>query len=281
MNSTEEWMLRPGGLAVRLREIRDAADLTGAALAAKLGWIQPKISKIETGKQLPTVEDVRAWAMACGADDDTAQALLDLRAEARTLRRRWNQMLRGGQAEIQRTYGNQVQDSTVIRNVEVTTVPGLLQTSGYARAQIVQGVVLHDFDPDEVDAAVEARMARQAVLYDTSKRFEFVVTEAALRLRYCPREDMIDQLGHLLGLTANRSNVWFGILPFGKELPIVPQGRFLILDDAVLLEDYSGEESLRDDNAPYAKAMDMMVESAATGDEARRIIIAAMDALRN
>jgi len=48
--------------------------------------------------------------------------------------------------------------------------------------------------PDEIDAAAAQRMLRQQVLYDTSKTFEFVITEAALCLLLCPLAAMLAQL---------------------------------------------------------------------------------------
>ena len=43
-------------------------------------------------------------------------------------------------------------------------------------------------------------MHRQQVLYDTSKAFEFVFTEAALYLLPCSRQVMLGQLDRLLSL---------------------------------------------------------------------------------
>jgi len=43
----------------RLRVLREEARLTGKDLAARLGWAQSKVSRLENGKQTATVEDVR------------------------------------------------------------------------------------------------------------------------------------------------------------------------------------------------------------------------------
>jgi transcriptional regulator with XRE-family HTH domain len=280
MSSSEEWLTRPGGIAYRLRSLRQGADLSGAALAAKLGWIQPRISKIETGKQMPTAEDVAAWARACGADDATVDELLGVRVDAEVQHKRWQQQVRGGQAAIQQDYDGMVRAATVIRNAEVTTVPGLLQTPDYARYQAHQAVRLHDADPAEIEATVAARIRRQDVLYDTTKQFEFVITEAALRLVLCPRDAMQAQLDRLLGLTFGRANVWFGIIPFGVELLTVPQNRFLMLDETVLVEDFADEVTYRGERAAtYAKAMDLLKAEAVEGESARALILKAIAAL--
>ncbi|GGU26502.1 helix-turn-helix domain-containing protein [Nocardioides albus] len=68
-------------LTEALRDARRAAGLTGAGLADALGsgWSQPKVSKIESGRQAISEAEVRAWAAAVGADKEM---LLALRARA-------------------------------------------------------------------------------------------------------------------------------------------------------------------------------------------------------
>ncbi len=279
-NPTEAWSLRPGGLARQLRKLREDAGLTGSALAAKVGWTQPKVSKIDNGRQLPTEEEVRAYALAAGADADTLQGLLELRSGADVISREWRHGRDKGQAAIQRTYDDAVRAAAVIRNVELTTVPGLLQTREYARSQAMHGVTLLGFSPDELEATLDARMRRQEVLYDETKRFEFVMVEAGLRMLYTTREVMLAQLDRLLGVTFPRDNLWFGIIPFGVRVPIIPETRFVMLDDVVMVEHPAGDETYRGDRtAKYAKAMEALAAESVTGDDARRLIVAAMRAL--
>lgn len=279
-NPTEAWLLKPGGLARQVRKLRERSGMTGAILGERLSWNQSKVSKIETGKQLPTIDDLHAFAAVVGLEEDDLQGLLDLRAQADAISREWRTGKSGGQAAIQESYDDLVRAAKVIRNAEVTTVPGLLQTREYARAQAQQAVELHGFDPLEIEATLDARARRQEVLYDATKRFEFVVTEAALRLLYCPADVMLAQLDRLLSLTYARANVWFGIIPFGAELPIVPQNRFIAIDDVIFIEDFADEVIYRGPRADtYAKAMDLLMAEAVTGDAARRLILAAIDSL--
>jgi transcriptional regulator with XRE-family HTH domain len=53
-------------LGARLRELRTQAGLTGRVLAQRLGWPQSKISKLETGRQTATADDLQAWAAGIG-----------------------------------------------------------------------------------------------------------------------------------------------------------------------------------------------------------------------
>lgn len=49
-----------------LRRLREEAGLTGSQLAASLHWAQSKVSRIETGKQSATTDDVVSWVRAVG-----------------------------------------------------------------------------------------------------------------------------------------------------------------------------------------------------------------------
>lgn len=282
MNSNDQGPPRPGSLPARLRELRTTAGITGGELAEKIGMIQPKVSKIENGRQLPTAEEVTAWVRACGRDAELDE-LLELREESEVQHRSWRRQLRsGGQASIQKSYDELVRSAKVIRNAEVSTVPGLLQTAEYARHQFMQGVRLHEARTEEEDEVIAAKMARQSVLYDRGRRFEFVITEACLLLLYCPADVMLEQLDRLLSVAAgNVPAVWLGIIPFGVELPVVPQNRFIIIDDLVMVEGFVGEtEYVGGQAAKHLRAMDALVEEAVTGEPARRLITRAMDEIR-
>src|SRR5438876_8114861 len=62
--------------------IRAAAYPSGNRFAKDIGWQQSRVSKIETGTQLPTEDDIRAWVRTAGAEDVTHE-LLELLADAR------------------------------------------------------------------------------------------------------------------------------------------------------------------------------------------------------
>jgi transcriptional regulator with XRE-family HTH domain len=281
VNSIEEWLTQPGGLATRLQELRKQACLTGVSMGRALTWTQSKISEIETGKQMPSADDVAAWAGSCGAGT-AAPELLELLAEAQALHRDWKQQTRLGQVAIQRNYDDLARQATVIRNAELTVVPGLLQTPEYARARIAENVRLHHSNEQEIAAATAERIRRQEVLYDTTKRFEFVITEAVLRFLLCPPPVMIAQLDRLLGLTAGMAHVSFGVIPFGVELPITPQNTFILFDDLAVVETHLGRTMHHSEEAAsYAEAMDNLRAEAWTEDQARHLIIRATDDLRN
>ncbi|GAA4701520.1 helix-turn-helix domain-containing protein [Phytohabitans rumicis] len=281
MNSIEDWLNRPGGLTERLRATRRTASLTGTELARSLGWPQSKVSKIETGKQMPTDEDVSSWATACEAPEAVAVQLVGLLAEAQGLHQEWKHQVRLGQVGIQRNYDELARRATVIRNAEVVYIPGLLQTAAYARCRIAEGTRLHGANPEEIDAAAAERMRRQQLLYDTTKRFEFVITEAALRLLLCPRDVMLAQLDRLLSVTG-LAHITFGIIPFGVELSTTPQNGFILFDEELaVVETFTGETMHHgDEAAAYARAMSYLLAEAAIGEDARRLVTRAIEDLQ-
>jgi transcriptional regulator with XRE-family HTH domain len=282
MNTIESWLIRPGGLAERLRELRKAAGLPGARMASDLGWLQSKVSKIETGRQMPSSENVQAWARRCDASTEVGDELQELLAEAQAIHQEWKQRVRLGQAPIQRSYDDLAQQATTIRNAEIICVPGLLQTPEFAAARIAEAVQLHGAPAQEVNAATAERIRRQQILYDTSKTFEFIITEAVLHILLCPPNVMLAQLDRLLSLTAGMPHITFGVIPFRIPLTITPQNSFILFDDLVMVETFAGETVHHgDEAATYAAAMDHLSSVAWTGDRARQLILQAANALRN
>src|SRR5262245_59866224 len=82
-------------LGRRLRELRQQADLTGVQLAESLSWPQSKVSKLETARQTPTEDDIRAWTQATGSEAHTEELLIALRTlEAQHAE--WQRVLRPG-----------------------------------------------------------------------------------------------------------------------------------------------------------------------------------------
>jgi transcriptional regulator with XRE-family HTH domain len=267
-------------LAERLFQLRKEAGLTGDQLAATLGWDKAgrtKVSKIENGRQVPTPAEVTGWANAAGHPEQ-ADELLDLLAELVTVHTQWRRRLREGQAVVQQDIDRRTRAATRFRNVEIALIPGLLQTSGYARA--IGMMVSAVYGTRDLDAYVQARMQRQDVLYDPSKVFEFIIAEAALRSLPCPKQVMLGQLDRLLSL--GLENVTLGILPQGAELTVLPFSSFLLLDDDLTIETWAGkiEEHAGEQVAVSHRIFGMLMAEALTGDEARRLIMAVAEGLR-
>jgi transcriptional regulator with XRE-family HTH domain len=274
-----QWLTRPTGLATRLRALCAQAGFTGKALAEDLGWPEYRVSKIFNGHKTPSIAEVNAITAACRADPDEARDLRALVAEAVTRRSDFRSRQKDGQADVQRTYNELVEGSTLIRHFEVAYVPGLLQTPDYARRVFEEQAALHG-GLDDVDVAVATRAERQRWLYNPDKRFEFLLTESVLRF-VLPSPDamraQLDRLQTVVGV----GNIRFGVIPFGVSLPITPQGPIQLYDDLGIVEHYLGEDFYRgEDSARLARVFDFLWDEAIEGDAVRRMIVEAQAALR-
>ena len=225
MNPSQEARLQLGH---RLRQVRENTGLTGRDFAARLGWAGSKVSRIETGKQSASANDVLAWAVAAGLPCLSRDELV---AESRQVQfeyAAWRQRLKNGTATRQRA-GIELAASTTLQRVfEPDIVPGLLQTRAYARG-VLRRVVAFDGLPDDVEEGVRTRLRRQRLLADPAHHFQFLIGEAALHYRTFPPAVLTEQLEHL-ATTAKLASIELRILPLTAELPVMMVEGFSIYD---------------------------------------------------
>ncbi|MGH3854516.1 MAG: helix-turn-helix domain-containing protein, partial [Pseudonocardiaceae bacterium] len=229
-------------LGLRLRELRQQADLTGRQLAESLSWPASKISKLENGRQTPTDEDIRGWTNVTDSESE-AEALLASLHTLEVQHAEWQRQLRTGLRPHQEALAELDARTRLFRAFEPTFTPGLLQTAEYARARFAQSVTVFKVRND-INEAVRARVQRQEMLYRPDKRFHFVLTEATLRYRLCPPEVMLGQLDRLVSFSA-LPNVRLGIIGFETAYVVGPAHGFWLLDnDRVMVETFSAELNL-------------------------------------
>jgi transcriptional regulator with XRE-family HTH domain len=266
-------------LGLRLRELRRHSGLTGRELAGQLGWPASKISKLENGHQTPTDGDLRAWANATGAEKVVAELVASLHT-LESQHAEWRRQLRGGLRSHQVELARLDEKTKLFRALESTFIPGLLQTAEYARARFAQSIRVLKV-PNDVDEAVRVRLQRQEILYQSDKRFHFLLTEAVLRYRLCPVEVMLAQLDRLVALSAMR-NVRLGIIPFETPYSVAPAHGFWLLDeDLVIVETFSAELHLAQppEIALYSAIFDRLAAIASYGRDARAVITRIMEDL--
>jgi transcriptional regulator with XRE-family HTH domain len=261
-------------LASRLRQLRLDAALSGEQLAARLGWTQSKISKIETAKTRPSAEDVRMWGEATRADREVINELSELAQGVHTEALNWRVSHGGGLTKRQLEMAEIEARSDVVRSFQPAVVPGLLQTGGYAREVLTYADRSGQRD---VPAAVAARLERQSVLYDQEKRFEFVLTEAALWWRPGPPALLLAQLDRVLSIMT-LSNVDVRIIPLNSEARSFYVNGFLLYETPdeplVVVETYTQELLLTEPSEvdAYRQLHGRLQESAVQGAEARVLI---------
>ncbi len=185
-------------VAAELRRIRQRAGLSTYQIAGQLGISQSNVSKIENGRISVSVPNARAWGRAAGLDGEELERLVERAELARTeVVTRRSVARRGGFATKQRQFGALEATARTILNFQPTGVPGLLQVAAYAHS-----VFARRLDEHEAAAAVAARIARQELLYDGTRRFDFVLTEQVVRWRFGPLA------AHLAQLDTTRRRTW-------------------------------------------------------------------------
>jgi transcriptional regulator with XRE-family HTH domain len=271
-------------LAAALKALRAGAYPSGAQLAVQLGWAQSKVSRIETGRQRPSEEDISAWVGATGGSPETAAELLGMLRAARVEYVAWKDAYRelgadGVQADIL-AYEAQ---SARIAEFQPAMISGLVQTAGYARdmLHLPCGPLSFGADEEELERMVDVRMQRQRVLYGRDHQVTVIMLQAALRSRVVAVPVLAEQLTWLAS-ASGLSALELGIVPDEALLPVYPLSGFRLYDDLVIVESIERELELAegDQVARYEKYLGQLREAAVTGDEARRLIAAAAAALR-
>ena len=250
------------GLGARLRHKREVAGLTREEAGDAIRGSAAKISRLELGRVGFKERDVSDLLTRYGVvDPDERAEFLTLvgRANAPGWWHRYSDLL----PSWFETYLGMEQAASMIRTYELQFVPGLLQTTRYARA-VTQ--LVHS-DPAEVERRVELRMRRQAILSaPDGPTLWAVVDEAALRRSLAGAELQREQLDRLIEL--NRlSNVALQIAPLRYGGHAAAGGPFTILrfrepdlPDIVYLEQLTSALYLdkRDDVDAYIQVMERL-----------------------
>lgn len=117
--------------------------------------------------------------------------------------------------KVQADIKSLAESSSVVRQFLPAMPGGLVQTPEYARLALTPNVPSRP--ARDVEKAVRARLDRQQVLDDTSKTFIILMTEQAVRWRYCDRGVMARQVEHMVRV-ASRPNVEIAILPLAAQV---------------------------------------------------------------
>lgn len=192
----------------------------------------------------------------------------------------WKRLQRSGLRRLQESTGDLYQQTKLFRIYVSDVIPGFLQTPGYATA-LLSSIADFRGTPDDVSDAVAARMRRNGVLSNGTRRFSFVLEESVLRYRLCSAETMAAQLGHLLGVM-DLQNVAVGIVPFSAQRTMWPMPTFTIFDDTrVHADTLDAAATLTQPSQVelYARAFDRLSQVAARGAAARSLIADAVASL--
>ncbi|MEU2512800.1 Scr1 family TA system antitoxin-like transcriptional regulator [Streptomyces syringium] len=209
-------------LAAMLKALRKRAGLSGDRLAGRCNMSQSKVSRIENGKVRPSLVDVEQILKALDAPPEVVAEVAALARIANTEWRNLRDLRRKGLGTRQAELKALEASSTHMRYFLLSMVTGLLATPEYVRASLAHS-------PADTSKAVAGKLARQAVLYNTSKKFSFILTEQAVRWPVVDPLALAEQMDRLSSLTY-LPNVRIGVIPVGAPTPTTPLNTFTIYD---------------------------------------------------
>ncbi|MFG3021915.1 helix-turn-helix domain-containing protein [Streptomyces sp. NPDC048254] len=253
-------------LGAELRHAREKAGLSQTELGQRLFVSGSFIGQLEAGTRRMLPEYARILDEVLGRDGFFAR---NCKAAAKS--RYQDHFAEAAESETQ---------ATAIRQYAPLLIPGLLQTSAYARA------VNRAYDPttpeETIEEWVDNRMARVRLLDDPTKPLLWVVLdEAALHRGAGGRAVMAEALSHIAGLV-RRGRVIAQVLPLSAGAHTAMEGALKLMDfeDAPPLAYLEGVRTgrLEDDPATVTQlrfVFDLLVASALSQEKS----LALMDAL--
>ncbi|MFF0292525.1 helix-turn-helix transcriptional regulator [Kitasatospora sp. NPDC004614] len=217
-------------LASRLKELRDARELTLTQVAEVVEVNQSSLSRIENGDRGTTPLLVKALLDCYQVIDPVEREdILDLVRADQAQRQQWWKKY---SAVINTTqYGGYLaleSSATSLRSYEPQLMPGLLQTADYARRVITEMRV--DLTAKQIDALVTVRMERQDKLLgrEDAPKLWAVIDEAAIRRIGSNRTVLKGQLEHLLEVSP-RPGITLQLLPFSAGFHPGLYGSFMLM----------------------------------------------------
>ncbi|MEV0295699.1 DUF5753 domain-containing protein [Nocardia sp. NPDC050710] len=201
----------------------------------------------------------------------------DLVATLRNLRSmylEWRRVNASGHAPRQRRSIGIESATKLIRWHEVNVIPGLLQTSDYARG-ILRACIDMTGGRDDLDDAVAARMERQKVLHAGARRFTFLVEAGALYRTVGSSEVMAEQMDALVEASRN-PRISLGVIELTARYRCPARGFILFDRSMVMVETPSAELTITrpSEVVTYERTFALLAESAVFGDSAREVITA-------
>jgi transcriptional regulator with XRE-family HTH domain len=207
MVATPSPPVRRKRLGSELRRLREQARLTCDGVGRRLDCSGTRISRIETGRISARPGDVREMLEVYGVTGDDAEFLVQLARDAR--RKGWWQAYGPVIPPWFESYLSLESEAAGIREFAPMTLPGLVQTEDYARAQLAGAAgsgsaAGQPGTPADIDAQVALRREWQARLGQPgAPRLALVIGESALRTEAGGGpEVMRAQLDHLREMAA-------------------------------------------------------------------------------
>ncbi|MDT0341490.1 helix-turn-helix domain-containing protein [Streptomyces litchfieldiae] len=259
-----------GELGAALRALRKASGKEAKAVARSSVMSISKLSKIETGKQTPSVADVERILTAIGVSDEVKAEYLEQARAEKTEATAWRLIQRMGLHRAQEQVRALEAQMTRLKVLQPALIPGLLQTPEYIHAILSR----HGLTEDVLSKTSRSRLERQRVLYDAGKDLQFIITESVFRWRIVSPARMAEQVDRIISLS-RLSNIDIGVVSFAANQNDIANHAFVIRDErTVAVETVHAEIVVTDprDVAEYVEKFERFSAVALHGDEMREML---------
>jgi transcriptional regulator with XRE-family HTH domain len=208
MPPSQDPMVARRRLRDALRRFREEAHMTQKDVAAEMDWSLSKLIRIEAGSVNISTNDLRVLLPHYGVTGERADELLALSREARQPAW-WTPYRPFISAEYGAFLGYET-SARLIRNHQPVVVPGLLQTSDYARVLMGSG--------PGAEERISLRLQRQEILErEDPPELHFILDQAAITRVVGGPSVMRHQLEHLRRM-AEHPAVTLRIVPWEAGL---------------------------------------------------------------
>lgn len=267
-------------LGSSLRKARVAAELNQTEFGTRAGWApktaKSKVSKIESGDQVPSEGDLERWAELTGTPAPLLEQWKELAVKESARRSaNYKSRLGGGQEPIQQEWSQRADETVLFRFFETFTVPRYLQVPEYTRAMLSEFKKYSTVD--DLEAAAKVRQASTKVLYEPGKTFKLIIDEPVLFRTRFPRSVMRPQLLFLQSVIGDEDQL--RIYPsLSRPVSHLPISSFELFDNVGFIETEAGgaDPLLYDTVVPLAAKFDALWSESVGGDDAREIIARAL-----
>lgn len=201
---------RSRALSAALRKAREDTGMSSRELAARLSLDQSHLSRIETGKRTPNIETTAMILAVLRTTRDERERILDLARNAGEP----NWLTAG--APVSQTLAGICECERAASRVTAwhpSLVPGLLQTTSYARSLVAPSASIDGIPESEVEFRVGVRESRRAILHGPDPLpLIALISAGVLRNPLGTPAIMVGQLVHLLCMS-ERSAVSLRVVP--------------------------------------------------------------------
>lgn len=216
-------------LGGKLRALRGELSLEEVAEKSGGAFTLSKLSRLERAESAAKAKDVGALLdlyAQLGREEiteDLREALLTLTREGR--QRGWWHSYRGVLTPMYEDLISLEAEATAVSTWQASAVPGLLQTGDYAR-EYIRTTLMGEGEQSKVDALVEVRLGRQAVLTrENPVTLWAIIAESALQTKITGDGVMRDQLSRLLHMS-KRPNINIQVMPNDAPLHVGQVGSY-------------------------------------------------------